>query len=165
MAMTTSRAGHRQYLEAHEAQEDRDHRRQDRVWRGTGRRNREDGQGRQRHVVAHEFTNDKATDFKAILTKIKAKRPDLIMYGGMDAKGGPMVKQMKELGIKAMFIFGDGVCTAEWPKLAGGAAEGCTARRPARRTRWPSQGLRDAFNAKFTDPIQYAPYTYDATNC
>ena len=79
-------------------------------------------------IVAHEFTNDKATDFKAILTKIKAKSPDLIMYGGMDAQGGPMVKQMKELGIKAKFIAGDGVCSAEWPKLAGGAAEGeyCT---------------------------------------
>src|ERR1700693_155824 len=79
-------------------------------------------------IVAHEFTNDKATDFKAILTKIKAKSPDIIMYGGMDAQGGPMVKQMKELGIKAKYIAGDGVCSAEWPKLAGGAAEGqyCT---------------------------------------
>ena len=75
-------------------------------------------------VVAREYTNDKATDFKAILTKIKAKSPDVVMYGGMDAQGGPMVKQMKELGIKAKFIAGDGVCSAEWPKLAGGAAEG-----------------------------------------
>ncbi len=50
------------------------------------------------------------------------------MYGGMDAQGGPMVKQMKELGMKAKYIAGDGVCSAEWPKLAGGAAEGqyCT---------------------------------------
>src|SRR5262249_15593088 len=74
-------------------------------------------------IVAREYTNDKATDFKAILTKIKAKSPDVIMYGGMDAQGGPMVKQMKELGIKAKFIAGDGVCSTEWPKLAGGAAE------------------------------------------
>jgi len=115
-------------------------------------------------VVAREYTTDKATDFKAILTKIKAKNPDVIMYGGMDAQGGPMVKQMKELGIKAKFIAGDGVCSAEWPKLAGGAAEGqyCT------QAGLPPDKMPDAkdfvtrFTAKY-GPIQvYAPYSYDA---
>jgi len=75
-------------------------------------------------VVAHEKTNDKATDFKAILTKIKAKNPDVIFHGGMDATGGPMLKQARELGIKAAFAFGDGACTDEMGKLAGAAAEG-----------------------------------------
>jgi len=115
-------------------------------------------------IVAHEFTNDKATDFKAILTKIKAKNPDIIMYGGMDAQGGPMVKQMKELGIKAKYIAGDGVCSAEWPKLAGGAAEGqyCT------QAGVPPENMANAkdFVTRFTGkygPIQvYAPYSYDA---
>ena len=117
-------------------------------------------------VVAREYTNDKATDFKAILTKIKAKRPDVIMYGGMDAQGGPMVKQMKELGIKAKFIAGDGVCSTEWPKLAGGAAEGeyCT------QAGLPPDKMPNAadFVKRFTEkygPIQvYAPYAYDAAN-
>ncbi len=115
-------------------------------------------------VVAREYTNDKATDFKAILTKIKAKNPDVIMYGGMDAQGGPMVKQMKELGIKAKYIAGDGVCSAEWPKLAGGAAEGqyCT------QAGVPPEKMANAkdFVTRFTGkygPIQvYAPYSYDA---
>ena len=62
-------------------------------------------------VVAREKTNDKATDFKAILTKMKGKNPDVIFYGGMDATGGPMLKQARELGIKSMFAFGDGACT------------------------------------------------------
>ncbi len=75
-------------------------------------------------VVAREKTNDKATDFKAILTKMKGKNPDAIFYGGMDATGGPMLKQARELGIKAVFAFGDGACTAEMTKLAGAAAEG-----------------------------------------
>jgi branched-chain amino acid transport system substrate-binding protein len=117
-------------------------------------------------IVAREYTNDKATDFKAILTKIKAKNPDVIMYGGMDAQGGPMVKQMKELGIKAKYIAGDGVCSAEWPKLAGGAAEGqyCT------QAGLPPDKMPNAadfvtrFTAKY-GPIQvYAPYSYDAAN-
>jgi branched-chain amino acid transport system substrate-binding protein len=115
-------------------------------------------------VVAREYTNDKATDFKAILTKIKAKSPDVIMYGGMDAQGGPMVKQMKELGIKAKFIAGDGVCSAEWPKLAGGAAEGqyCTQAGLPPDKMPNAKDFVTRFTAKY-GPIQvYAPYSYDA---
>ncbi len=75
-------------------------------------------------IVAREKTNDKATDFKAILTKIKGTTPDAVFYGGMDATGGPMLKQARELGIKAVFRFGDGACTDKMAKLAGAAAEG-----------------------------------------
>ena len=117
-------------------------------------------------VVAREYTNDKATDFKAILTKIKAKKPDVIMYGGMDAQGGPMVKQMKELGIKAKYIAGDGVCSEEWPKLAGGAAEGqyCTQAGLPPDKMPNAQDFVTRFTAKY-GPIQvYAPYSYDAAN-
>ena len=42
----------------------------------------------------------------------------------MDATGGPLLKQGRELGIKAVFSFGDGACTDEMAKLAGEAAEG-----------------------------------------
>ncbi|HTP45887.1 MAG TPA: branched-chain amino acid ABC transporter substrate-binding protein [Casimicrobiaceae bacterium] len=117
-------------------------------------------------IVAREYTNDKATDFKAILTKIKAKQPDVIMYGGMDAQGGPMVKQMKELGIKAKYIAGDGVCSTEWPKLAGGAAEGqyCTQAGLPPDKMPNAKDFVTRFTAKY-GPIQvYAPYAYDAAN-
>ena len=88
-------------------------------------------------IVAREKTNDKTTDFKAILTKIKGKNPDAVFYGGMDATGGPMLKQARELGIKATFAFGDGACTAEMNKLAGDRRpKACSARRPASRRRW-----------------------------
>ena len=76
-------------------------------------------------VVAREKTTDKATDFKAILTKMKGKAPDAIFYGGMDATGGPMIKQARELGHQgACSAFGDGACTSEMAKLAGAASEG-----------------------------------------
>jgi branched-chain amino acid transport system substrate-binding protein len=73
-------------------------------------------------VVAREFTTDKATDFNAILTKVRATKPDVVMYGGMDATAGPMAKQMKQLNIKAPMLAGDGVCSPEFIKLAGDAA-------------------------------------------
>ncbi|MEZ5705394.1 MAG: branched-chain amino acid ABC transporter substrate-binding protein [Burkholderiaceae bacterium] len=70
-------------------------------------------------VVGREFTNDKATDFNAILTTLKAKKPDVKFFGGMDAVAGPMLKQMKQLGIEAKFMGGDGICSAQLPTLAG----------------------------------------------
>ena len=47
-------------------------------------------------VVAREFTTDKATDFNAILTKIRATAPDVVFFGGMDAQAGPMLRQIKQ---------------------------------------------------------------------
>jgi len=116
-------------------------------------------------VVATEYTNDKATDFKAILTKIKSKKPDLVFYGGMDAQGGPMVKQMKELGIKAKFLGGDGVCTPEFMKLGGEATEGNYCSLPGMPLEKLAKGpeFKDKFSKKFGVEIQlYAPYVYDA---
>jgi len=66
-------------------------------------------------VVAREFTNDRSTDFLAILTTIKARNPDVIFYGGMDGQGGPMARQMQQLGIKAKFLSGDGTQTTSFP--------------------------------------------------
>src|SRR5215212_11744314 len=81
-------------------------------------------------IVAREHTTDKDTDFKAILTKIKGRGPDLIMFGGIDPQAGPMVKQMSELGIKAKYVGGDGMQTPNFIKLAGPASEGAMASIP-----------------------------------
>lgn len=116
-------------------------------------------------VVATEYTNDKATDFKAILTKIKSTKAELVFYGGMDAQGGPMAKQMKELGIKAKFLGGDGVCTPEFMKLGGEATEGNYCSLPGMPLEKLAKGpeFKDKFNKKFNAEIQlYAPYVYDA---
>jgi len=115
------------------------------------------------NVVAREKTNDKATDFKAILTKMKGKNPDVIFYGGMDATGGPMIKQARELGIKATFAYGDGACTSEMAKLAGPASEGMICSQAGIPTQMASKEFQDAFKAKYGEVKQYAPFFYDAT--
>ena len=114
-------------------------------------------------VVTRERTTDKETDFKAILTKIKARNPDVIFHGGMDATGGPMLKQARELGIKSAFTFGDGACTEEMAKLAGNAAEGMVCSQAGLPKEAASKEFVDAFKGKFGDIKQYAPYFYDAT--
>jgi branched-chain amino acid transport system substrate-binding protein len=116
-------------------------------------------------VVANEYTTDKATDFKAILTKIKSKKADLVFFGGMDAQGGPLVKQMKDLGIKAKFLGGDGVCTPEFMKLGGPAADGEYCSLPGVPLEQLAKGpeFKQKFDAKFGYEIQlYAPNVYDA---
>ncbi|MEO8303658.1 MAG: branched-chain amino acid ABC transporter substrate-binding protein [Betaproteobacteria bacterium] len=115
-------------------------------------------------VVAREKTNDKATDFKAILTKMKGKNPDVIFYGGMDATGGPMIKQARELGIKSVFAFGDGACTSEMTKLGGPASEGMLCSQAGIPTQMASKAFQDAFKAKYGEVKQYAPFFYDGAN-
>jgi len=120
------------------------------------------------NVVAHEFTTDKATDFMSILTTLKGKKPDIIFFGGMDAVGGPMMKQMKSLGIKAKFMGGDGVCTTEMIKLAGDAmADGQVVCAEAGGVDGALKKGMDDFSAKFkkrfNDDVKlYSPYVYDA---
>jgi len=116
-------------------------------------------------IVANEHGTDKTTDWKAVLTKIKGKKPDAVFYGGMDATAGPMVKQAAELGItKVKFAFGDGACTDEMGKLAGPAAEGILCSQAGIPTQSASKAFLDAFKAKYGDVKQYAPFTYDAAN-
>lgn len=133
---------------------------------GLGDQFRKDAEGLGLKIVANEYTNDKATDFKAILTKIKSKKPDLIFFAGMDPQGGPMAKQMKELGLKAKFLTGDGGCTPNFITLAGDAAEGQYCSLPGVPLEKMPGGtaFKDKFVGKFKTDIQlYAPYVYDAT--
>ncbi len=116
-------------------------------------------------IAAREHTTDKDTDFKAILTKIKGKKPDLIMFGGIDPQAGPMIKQMKELGIKAHFIGGDGMQTPNFIKLAGDASEGAIASNPGLpKDQMPGgKAFLEKYKAKFNQEVElFAPMGYDA---
>jgi branched-chain amino acid transport system substrate-binding protein len=120
------------------------------------------------NLVGHEFTTDKASDFMAILTKLKAKNPDVVFFGGMDAVAGPMLRQMKSLGINAKFMGGDGICTSELAKLAGDAmAEGQVVCAEAGGVEGQQKKGMEDFSARFkkrfnVDVQVYAPYVYDA---
>lgn len=116
-------------------------------------------------VVAREFTSDKATDFNAILTKVRAARPDVVMYGGMDATAGPMARQMRQLGIKAPMLAGDGVCSPKFIELAGDAAGILTCSKAGEAVEKLPKGpdFVARYRAKFNQDVQiYSPYSYDA---
>lgn len=116
-------------------------------------------------VVTREASNNKATDFKAILTKIKGSKPDVIMYGGMDATGGPLTKQAAELGIKAKVVGGDGMCTEKLAELAGEAVVNVTCSEAGMALSKMAQGadFQKRYKERFNSDVQiYAPFTYDA---
>jgi branched-chain amino acid transport system substrate-binding protein len=117
-------------------------------------------------VLDRQYTSDKATDFNAILTAVKSKAPDLVFYGGMDAQAGPMLRQMKQLGINATMMGGDGICTTELMKLGGDnvgknviCAEGGLA-----LSKMPGgPAFEKRYKETFKSDIQvYAPFVYDA---
>jgi branched-chain amino acid transport system substrate-binding protein len=120
-------------------------------------------------VVDSQFTTDKAVDFMAVLTSIKGKNPDAVFFGGMDPQAGPMLRQMEQLGLtKQKYFGGDGICTQDLIKQAGGAktlenvicAEG-----GASLDKMPGgKAWKAKYDAKFPGQFQvYSPYTYDAT--
>lgn len=120
-------------------------------------------------VVGREFTSANATDYTAILTSIKAKKPDLIFFGGMDSVAGPMLKQMKALGISAVFMGGDGICTEGLGNLAGdGLVDNKVYCAEAGGVKGAQEKAMEDFRARYKqkfgiDVQLYAGYVYDAT--
>jgi branched-chain amino acid transport system substrate-binding protein len=114
-------------------------------------------------VLPREKGTDKTADWKAILTKIKGKKPDAVFYGGMDATGGPLLKQARELKIDVVFSFGDGACTDKMAELAGAAAEGLVCSQAGIPVQAAGEKFLTGYKGKFgIDPILYAPFTYDS---
>ena len=117
-------------------------------------------------IVAREFTNDKAVDFSAQLTKVKSVNADLVFFGGLDAQAAMLVKRMRQLGIKAQFLAGGGVMNANFIRLAGGAAEGASVWEYGQPLSRLEKGklFETKFKQKYgVDMLAYAPFAYDAT--
>jgi branched-chain amino acid transport system substrate-binding protein len=117
------------------------------------------------NVLPREKGTDKTTDWKAVLTKLRGRNPDAVFYGGMDATGGLLLKQARELGIKAVFTFGDGACTDKMKELAGAAADGMLCSQAGIPAQAADPKFTAAYKKRFkVDPILYAPFTYDSAN-
>ena len=116
------------------------------------------------NIVGREYTTDRATDFTAILTSLKGRGPDVIFFGGMDAQGAPMARQMLALGLQAVLMSGDGLQSAEFLKLAGRAAEGVIASTPGLPpAQMPGgEAFRRDFVVRYGIIQNYAPYAFDA---
>ncbi|NHZ40486.1 branched-chain amino acid ABC transporter substrate-binding protein [Massilia aquatica] len=113
-------------------------------------------------VAGHEFTTDKATDFAAILTKLKSKNVDAIFFGGYAPQGAPMARQMRALGLKAKLLGGDTLCSPEMAKL-GGDAVGENVLCAQGGAILEKQADGPAFQARYKARFKQAPDVYAAS--
>jgi ABC-type branched-subunit amino acid transport system substrate-binding protein len=117
-------------------------------------------------VAGREFTNDKASDFAAILTAFRAKKVDAIFFGGYAPQGAPMARQMKQLGMAGVRLLGgDTLCSPEMAKL-GGDAVGDNVLCAQAGAMLDKQPGGPAFKARYKqrfqrEPDVYAPAFYD----
>ena len=117
-------------------------------------------------IVATETAPVGTTDFRTVLTKIKASAPDAIYFGGVVTEAGLVKSQMAELGMKQPMIGVDGFYDPEFIKIAGPAADGTISGIIKEEGNAKLTKLTADYNAaKFSEPM--GPYTknaYDATN-
>jgi branched-chain amino acid transport system substrate-binding protein len=116
-------------------------------------------------VKASDTIDPKATSYSSAVTKMKDAKVDVIFYGGYYAEAGKLAKQIRDAGIDAKLVFGDGVKDVGYIEGAQAAAEGsiitCTC-APGDA----NQEFLDAYKAKFNgeEPATYGAEAYDAAN-
>jgi branched-chain amino acid transport system substrate-binding protein len=117
-------------------------------------------------IVATEAAPVGTTDFRALLTKIKATSPDAVYFGGVITEAGLVRQQMVELGLAVPMIGVDGFHDAEFVKIAGPAAEGTISGIVKEKGNPQLEKLtRDYQAAKFAEPsTTYTKNAYDAAN-
>ena len=70
--------------------------------------------------VLYEGLTRGEKDFNALVTKIKSRNADVVYFGGLHSEAGPLVRQMREQGLDAAFISGDGIVSEDFVNAAGG---------------------------------------------
>jgi branched-chain amino acid transport system substrate-binding protein len=118
-------------------------------------------------VVAREYSTDKTTDFKGILTHIKAENPQVVFYGGYYAQAATLARQMVELGITAALVGGDGICSPEFAKLSDNVMDEkmfCAQGGTPLDTLPDGKSFREKFKSTFNADVDtYSPAFFAAT--
>src|SRR5574337_1538185 len=103
-------------------------------------------------------------DYRPVLTAIRQSDPEVLFYGGIYPEAIMLTKQMRELGMKTIFISGDGVWAKEFTGIAGKAAEGAFITFTPDQTKIKeAQGIIKRHKEKFgTEVGAYTVYSYVA---
>ncbi|HLH93633.1 MAG TPA: branched-chain amino acid ABC transporter substrate-binding protein [Xanthobacteraceae bacterium] len=113
--------------------------------------------------VLYEGINVGDKDFSALVSKIKASGADLVYWGGLFTEGGLIVRQMRDQGVKAPLMGGDGITDDQFAQVAGPGAEGTLMTFPPDpRNRPEAKGIVEKFRANHYEPEAYTLYSYAA---
>jgi len=128
-------------------------------------------QAKGQQVAKRLSVDPKSQDFSAAVNDAKAANPDVIMYAGYYQEAGRLRKQLKDGGVNAQFISGDGSLDPGFIAAAGpDAAEGALLSCPCNLATETSTGpLGDFFKAYQADnnnavPGTYSPEAFDVAN-
>jgi branched-chain amino acid transport system substrate-binding protein len=118
-------------------------------------------------IVAREYSTDKTTDFKGILTHIKAENPQVVFYGGYYAQAATLARQMVDLGIAAALVGGDGICSPEFAKLSDNVMDDkmfCAQGGTPLDSLPDGKSFREKFKSAFNADVDtYSPAFFAAT--
>jgi branched-chain amino acid transport system substrate-binding protein len=115
--------------------------------------------------VLYEGINLGDKDFSALVSKIKASGADLVYWGGLHTEGGLIVRQMRDQGVKAPLMGGDGITDDEFASIAGPGAEGTLMTYgPDPRNRAEAKAVVEKFRHMSPpfEPQAYTLYSYAA---
>jgi branched-chain amino acid transport system substrate-binding protein len=102
-------------------------------------------------------------DYTALVSKMKGAGIDLVYLGGYHTEGGLILRQMREQGMGAQMISGDGFSTAEFWSITGPAGEGMLFTfAPEPRNNPAAKSVVADFKADGYDPEGYTLYAYAA---
>src|SRR5689334_11076872 len=112
--------------------------------------------------VFYEGVNKDDKDFTALVSKLKAARPDLVFWGGLHDTGGLILRQMRDQGLKAPMMGGDGMADDEFAAIAGPGAEGTLMTfSPDPRTNPANKAVIELFRKqRMFEPQAYTLYSY-----
>ena len=115
-------------------------------------------------AVMFEGVNKDDKDFTALVSKIKGANADLIYWGGLHDTAGLIVRQMRDQGVKAPLMGGDGMADEEFAAIAGPGAEGTLMTfTPDPRTNPKNKDIVELFRKKRGfEPQAYTLYSYAA---
>ena len=113
--------------------------------------------------VLYEGINTGEKDFSALVSKIKAAGADIVYWGGLHTEGGLIIRQMRDQGLSAVMLSGDGLVSDEFASIGGPATEGTLMTFPPDpRKRPEAAAVVKAFEAKKFNPEAYTLYSYAA---
>jgi branched-chain amino acid transport system substrate-binding protein len=113
------------------------------------------------HEVLYEGINTGEKDYSALISKIKEANADLVYFGGLYTEGGLIVRQMRDQGVKAPLMGGDGITSDEFASVGGPGVEGTLMTYgPDPRNKPEAQAVVAEFRAKNFEPEAYTLYSY-----
>jgi branched-chain amino acid transport system substrate-binding protein len=111
--------------------------------------------------VLYEGVNTGEKDYSALVSKIKQSGADLIYWGGLYTEGGLIVRQMRDQGVKAPLMGGDGITSDEFASIGGPGVEGTLMTYgPDPRNKPDAKKVVEEFRAKKFEPEAYTLYSY-----